>query len=463
MTLVPIQYLSAYTSSYTSNVATQITSDSATMALLLSLLGPTSNGNYTTIAITDGVNFEIMFITGVDTGAISVLRAQEGTTAVPLAKGAAFRFVWTETSIQAIAPGGGVTVVGAGGTTVTGGPIPYTVSTPIYNVVAGTGISVAGGPTGPNWTITNTSPAGATGATGPAGPSTVVTASGIATASGGGSAYNVNVDAPALVSGTGMSVTGTWPNITFTCTVTPGGVGTVTVVTSSTLTISSPTTTPVIDLPTVGPGAGAYGGLTLDAYGRITAVSSGLVTNITSGNGSLVVNSPSAGVFNITAQAATTGQVGVTSFAAATNAGSNNPADATHAVTPAGVAAVLAALPPIQTTYTLFGTQTALSAGSYTNNISSFPITVNVPTGQTAMLDIYVEVADPSNPTVVPVFAIGLFNSSSLLAGVSPIPSAIRQLKYQITGPLAATLSVYTTTLTGTNVVQSYAASLALN
>lgn len=460
MTLVPIQYLSSYTTSYTSNVATQITSDSATTALLLSLLGPTSSNNYTTIAVTDGVNFEIMFITGVDTGAISVLRAQEGTTAVPLAKGAAFRFVWTETSIQAIAPGGSVTIVGAGGTTVTGGPTPYTVSTPVYNVTAGAGISVAGGP---NFTVTNTAPAGATGATGAPGPSTVVTASGIATASGGGSAYNVNVNGPAFIAGSGISITGSWPALTITNTQTPGGAGTVTSISSTTLTVTSPTTTPTIDLPTVGPGAGSYGGITLDAFGRITAVSAGLVTNVTSGNGSLVVNSPSAGVFNVTAQAATTGQVGVTAFAAATNSASNNPAVSNVAVTPAGVAAVLAALPPIQTTYTLFGTQTALSAAAYTSNISSFPIGVNVPAGQTAMLDIYVEVADPSNATVVPEFAIGLFNTSTLLAGNGLIPSSLRQLKYLITGPLTATLNVYTTALSGTNAVQSYAASLALN
>jgi hypothetical protein len=460
LTLVPVQYLIANTTSYTSNVAIQFTTDSTTTALLLSLLGPSSNNNYTSIAMSDGINYEIMFITGVDTGAVSVLRAQEGTTAVPLASGAAFRFVWTETSILALVPGGSVTCTGSGGTNVTGGPA-YTIHSDTAAIIGGAGIAVSGG--WPTFGISATAPAGATGPTGPSGPSTVVTGSGLAIATGSSAAYNVDVAGPAFVAGSGISITGSWPALTFTNTQTPGGAGTVTSISSTTLTVTSPTTTPTVNLPTVGPGAGPYGGITLDANGRVTAVSSGLVTNVTSGNGSIVVTSPSAGVFTVTAQAATTGQVGVTAYAAATNAASNNAGVANLAVTPAGIAAVVAALPPTQTSYSYFGTQTALSAGSYTSNISSFPITVNVPTGESAMLDIYVEVADPSNPTVVPSFAIGLFNSSSLLAGVSPIPSALRHLKYLITGPLAATLNVYTTTLTGTNIVQSYAASLSQN
>jgi hypothetical protein len=460
LTFVPIEYLQAYTASYTSNLATQITSDSTTTALLLSLLGPSSNGNYTPIAVSDGVNYEIMNVLGVDTGAITVQRGQAGTTAVPLAQGASFHFRWTEQAILSVAPGGTVTCTGSGGTSVSGGP-NYTIHSDTGVIIPGAGINVAGG--WPTFTVSSTAPAGATGATGPAGPSTTVTASGIASASGGGSSYNVNVDGPAFVAGTGISITGSWPALTITNTQTPGGSGTVTSVTSTTLTVTNPTTTPEIELPTVGPGAGAYGGLTLDDYGRITAVSSGLVTNITSGNGSIVVNSPSAGVFNVTAQASSTGQAGVTAYAAATNAASNNPSVANLAVTPAGVAAVVAALPSSAVFISYFGTQIALSAGSYTSTISSFPIGVSIASGQTGILDIYVEVADPSNPTVVPAFGIGLFNGAALLAGVSQIPSAIRHLKYLISGPLTASLSVATTTLSGTNAVQSYAASLVVN
>src|SRR5580692_8190132 len=113
MAFVAIQYLLAQTNTFTSPSATAITTDSATMALLLGILG--ASGNFTTIAVSDGVNSEIMFITGVSAGAVNVTRAQEGTTAVPLASGATFRFVWTETSILAIAPGGTVTCTGGEG------------------------------------------------------------------------------------------------------------------------------------------------------------------------------------------------------------------------------------------------------------------------------------------------------------------------------------------------------------
>jgi len=463
MAFVPIQYLVASTTSFTSTGATAITTDSTTTALLLSLLGPSSNGNYTTINITDGVNLEIMFILGVDAGAVTVERAQEGTTAVPLAQGATFRFVWTETSILAIAPGGTVTLTGSGAAAVTGGPA-YNVNVPLITLNAGTGIGVSGGPS--TYTISNLAPAGATGATGPAGPSTVVTASGIASASTISGGYNVAVSSPAFVAGSGLSISGTWPNITFTNTQTQGGTGTVTNLVAGTgITISggTPTINPTVSITPTGVTPGTYGGIQVNAGGQITAIASGFVTNISTSTTGMTIATPTVGNYTVNVASATTGGQGLVQLAAATSGGSNDPSDATKAVSPAGVNAVINSLSFNPASFSVAGSQSALSSGSYTTAISGMPIPIAVASGKSALIDIYVEVWDPSNPTVTPTFAIGLFNGASLLAGVGNVPGFIRNLKYLVVGPLTTTLGVSTTTLTGTNTLGSYYATITQN
>lgn len=428
MAFVPIQYLSFKTTSFTSPSATAITANSATTALLLSLLGNAA-GNYTSVTVTDGVNNEIMFLTGVTGGAITVDRAQEGTTATTLASGATVRFAWTETSILAIATG------------------------------------VPGAPGSPG----SAGATGATGAKGAPGDAVVVTGSGIATETIGGPIdYNINVDAPNFVNGAGINITGTWPNITITCTLTQGGTGTVTSVasgSSGTIAVTSdPTITPTLDLATIGPGAGTYGGITINDYGQIVSFSSTLITSLSTATSGVSLANPSQGVWTVNIANASTSQRGLTAFATATNAASNDVSNQTQAVTPAGVNAVVNALVITPATLTISGTQNALSSGSYTNTISGLPIAVAVASGKFAFVDIYVEVYDSVATTVVQNFGIALFNGGTLLVGVSNlIPSSVRRLQYLVTGPLSATLTVKTTTLTGTQTLGSYSASIVAN
>jgi hypothetical protein len=460
MAFVAIQYLAANTASFTSPSATAITTDSGTTALLLSLLG--ASGNFTTISITDGINSEIMFIEGVSAGAVNVLRGQEGTTPVALAQGAAFRFAWTETSILAIAPGGTVTCNGSGATIVTGGPA-YTIHSDPTVITPGAGINVSG--TYPNYNISSTVPSGPPGPTGAAGPAVLVTASGISTASGGPSVYNVDTTAPNLIAGSGIGISGTYPNLTITNTQTPGGTGTVTSVTGGTgITITgSSTITPTISLTATGVTAGAYGAISINAAGQITAISNGFLTSLSTSTTGVTAANPSAGVYTINIAAASTGSQGLTAYAPATSSGSNNAGNNAQSVTPAGINAVIAALNLSPATLGVSGSQTALSAGSYTNLIGSMPIAVNIAAGEFAIIDIYVEVWDPSNPTTIQSFGIGLFNGASLVAGNSPIPSCTRNLKYLVTGPLVATLTVSTTAFTGTMALGSYSASVVSN
>ncbi len=460
MAFVALQTLNTSTTSFTTIGATAINLPSSVIAFIIANL---PGGDFTTVSVSDGVNQEFMNITGVTSGAANVTRAQAGSTAVGLAKGASVRFVWTEQAILAVAPGGTVTCAGSGGTNVTGGP-NYTISSPIWTFSAGAGIGLAGGPY--HFTISSTVPAGPPGPTGPTGPAVVVTASGIAVASGGPITYNIAVPATSLTAGTGISVTGTFPNFTIANTQVQGGTGTVTSLVAGnriSITGGTPTINPTVNLTTVGPGAGVYGGLTLDAYGCITAVASTLITSISTSTTGMTVGNPSLGVITVNTGSASHSTQGLVALAPATSGGSNDSGNDAQAVTPKGINAVVAALVITPATLTQYGTQNALSSGSYTNTISGFNIAVTVLTGKFALIDLFVETYDPSNLTVVQSIGIGLFNGGALLAGNQNIIGSSRNLKYLVTGPLTATLTVKTTTLVGTQVVASYNASVINN
>lgn len=464
MAFIAIEPLQAKTTTFTTSSATAITTDSTTTAYILGILG--ASGNYTTVAVTDGIGYEFMHITGVSGGALTVDRGQAGTTAVNLASGATIRYVWLTEGIIATVPGGSVTCTGGGGTVVTGGP-NYHITSPIYTFNAGPGISISGSPTAP--LISSTVPAGATGATGPAGPATTVTGSGVATVTGSPGSWNVDVPLAAVTASTGISVTGTGtlgdPYV-ITNTQTPGGSGTVTSVTAGAgiAITGTPTVAPIVSLTTTGIAAGTYGGWTVDAYGRITAVGSELVTSISTSTIGASVANPSSGVWTVNVNTASTGGQGLIRLAAATAGASNNAGDATSAVTPAGVNAVITSLSLNPASFSIAGSQSALASGLYTDTVTGLPIPVAVAAGKTATINLYVEVYDSAALTTPQSFGVGLFNGGSLLAGVSNnVVSCVRNLQYLITGPLSATLTVKTTALAGTQTLGSYSAIVTQN
>jgi hypothetical protein len=265
--------------------------------------------------------------------------------------------------------------------------------------------------------------------------------------------------------GSGIGITGTWPNIQFTNTQTPGGTGTVTNVTGSTgITVVSGTTTPVISITPTGVAPGSYGGITVNTGGQITAIgTTGIVTSVTTSTTGITIGNPSVGSVTVNIGSASNATQGLVKLAPTSATGSNNPGNSADAVTPAGINSVITSLNISPASIAATGTQTPLAPGSYTTLVTGFNIPINVTAGKTAIIDLYIEVYDPSNPTVVPNFAVGLFNGGSLLAGNSNIVSGYRSLKYLVTGPLATTLIVKTTTLAGTNAVQSFYASTVGN
>src|SRR5882672_2280996 len=273
----------------------------AAAAQLLAAIG--ASGNFTTLSLSNGVVSELVYATGVSGVNVTISRAQEGTTAQTFSAGTIARFVWREVSIQDIASGGtaGISITGGGIVNVTGGPFAFNVSAPAGNLVAGTGIAVAG--VWPNITITNTAPGGGGGGI------TTITGSGQAIITPITGGFNVNVPTPSVGAGAGISVTGVWPAITITNTDPGGGAtGTVTIVNagSGIAITGDPTVNPTIALSPSGVSPGVYGGITVDVFGRVTNITAGLITNISSLTAALVVGTPSIGAITLQIADATT-------------------------------------------------------------------------------------------------------------------------------------------------------------
>lgn len=450
---IPVQLFQTTLTALLTNVATTMKIPAAAASTLGTALG---SGNYTIFSITNGVASEIIQCTGVSGTTATIIRGTEGSTAQTFATGSTVRFVWTTIGIQETSSGGtaGITIAGTHATAVTGGPFSFAVDTPFTTLAAGTGISVTG--SYPAFTITNTSPGG--------GSATIVTGSGTAvvtTISGG---YNVDVPSGGLTAGTGISITGAWPNFTITNSApASGGSGTVTSVAAGTgITVTgTPTTAPIVGITPTGITPGAYGAITVNASGQVTAIANNLLTSVVSANNALTV-STSAGVATLTPVSATTSQLGVVQLAVASSSSSSNPADSTSAVTPAGIAAVIASQTPV--TVSADTNNLPMASASYTNAILTSSLSLNLITGKTALVTAVVEVADTASSTNIPNFGIGLFSGATFIDGNSDnVPGAIRTLVVKIAGPFTGIVAIFTTALTGTFAVQSKSINIVTN
>jgi len=462
--------------------------------------------NYTYASASDGVNYEIVQITSVSGSNLVVVRAQDGTTASAFPAGTCLRYVWTTEGIIAVAAGGSLVLTGSGTVTTTQtGANAWTVHADVPAITATLPIEIMGAY--PNWEITYQGAYGAcccgSGGSGGSSAITSITGSGLATVTGGsGPVANVGVTAPNFIAGTNMtSITGTWPNITFNASGGGGGSGTVGVVIGSAkITISgTPAVSPVVNLNTNFSSGATYNGVTFDSWGTITAVNSAFLvtTNITSTTSCVVLSASGDTItgahWTINLNAATTANAGIAKLAAATNAGSNTNTDSTSIVTPAGVAAVLAAvLVPATTSVpgiaklapptavgsndasnttdivTPAGLNAALatlaapiisatyvgaSSGSYTNTLASTITVPAIAAGISVVVTAGVSVTD-SATTSPPTWGLAVFAGATLAQGVQAIYTGTHFIRFVVAGPQASTVyTLKTTALNGTTTV----------
>lgn len=462
MAFVALYGLNQELTAATAAGAGQLKIDSNAATLIAAELG----ANFTFAALSDGVNFEIVKITSVTGSFLNVVRAQDGTTTSAFPIGSCLRFVWTTEGITAIAAGGSLVLTGTGVVTATQtGPNAWSVNVPSTSITGALPIEVLGAY--PSFEIDFQATYGGcccSGGGGGSGAVTTVTGSGLANVTQSLANYDVNVAPPNFIAAGGITITGVWPNVTFNV---PSVVATgVQSVTGSTKILMSGTlTNPVVNLQTTGVGAATYNGISYDNWGTIVAVNALYVPLVTGSSTNPAVSViESAGNFSITIDYATTSVPGFVQLAPATAGGSNNAGDATSAVTPAGVNAVLAAyVPPAATPVTEVSASnfTPDTLGNYTTNVASSAIVVPaLLAGQKAIITASAAVRDTS-VSAPPTWGLGVFNGATLVQGIISIFTGTHYLQFVMNGPQAGvTLNLKTTTLNGTTsiVAQSLAA-----
>ncbi len=358
--------------------STSLTLPGSAIAFLTAL--GIDGSNYTEVALSDGISFEIVRLNQVVGSAVTITRAQAGTTASPFPNGTPVRFVWTANGIQeeAVLVGASVSFTSNVAGAITGGPAVYNVNFPVY--AAGSNLILTG--TYPNFTlgldpgfippasgtVTNVSVSGDFTIADPT-TTPFISLSSIFPTPAGGNVFGGGLSAAGAITGIRVSNTGrvmevatqSLPNGTYSyaeITVTNGiitGVtggtppssfaptGTVTVVNAGTgITVSGvPTDNPTISLSNTGVAAGVYAGVQINAQGQIVAVPGGFspISSITSASSGIVLASGGTGIVTLTINQGTDTVPGLVEYA--DNAelialSANN-----RAITPAGLKTVI--------------------------------------------------------------------------------------------------------------------------
>jgi len=395
--------------------AGQLKIDNSAATSLATALG----ADFTYAALSDGVNYEIVRIDSVTAPFLSVTRAFEGTTSSAFPIGACLRFVWIADGITAVAGGVTFTVTGSGVAVVTStGTNSWNVDVPITTLTGDTPIEILG--TFPDFEIATNATFGGCccggGGGGSGGTITEITASGIASVTGGtGPTANIDVPTLNLIAGANVTITGAYPNFTIAASGGGGGGGVASVTGSTKILISGSLSNPVVNLIVSGVGAGTYNGVTYDAYGCATFTNPSYVpvTNITSLSPEITVGSAGPGFPTLTFTPGSGGTVYVDS----------------------------------QSVFDTTG------GASYTTAIPGIAVTLPILTSaQKAVVTALATVYDTSTPTAPPAWGLGVFDASGLVNGTTTMPTCTHIVKYIVPGPTGASQSLFmkTTALSGT-------------
>lgn len=499
---VPIYGLSTPLTAATAAGAGQLQIDNSVANYIAAAL---VGGNFTYVALDDGVNYEIIRIDSVSAPYLNITRGLGGTTSSNFPIGTCLKFVWITEGIRDAVAAISFGITGTGAVTVTQtGPDSFNIDVPATTITASLPIEVLG--SFPNYDLGFVGSYGGcccSGGSGGGGTvnSVHVTGTGLAVATSGGTStdptFNIQVVPPNFVGAGTVTVTGSWPNYTITGFPGTSGVASVTSGNAK-IVIGGSGTNPTVLMATTGIGTVSLNGITYDNWGTVTAVDTSkvAVTTITSSNAAITVTGP-APTYSITANNATTSAHGVVQLAAATAGASRNAGDATSAVTPAGVDAVLNAFAVPHATTSTYGTVQLAAAtatasnnasdatsavtpaginavmatlsvtasstfiadvpGNYTNTLGSTITTPVLVAGQQMLITASAEVDDSGiAPGNVPSWGLAIFNGATLVQGIKAMHTGSHFIQYTLAGPQAAmTLTLKTTTLTGTTSVNA--------
>lgn len=408
-------------------------------------------GAYTYLSITAGPSYELVKVTGVYGDNLVVERGQS-SPAQSFPSGAILAFEVTAAAIEGdiTTPPNIAAITGTGQAQVTSSsPNVFTVHVPTPFVVGGQGIEITG--TWPNITI-NVAATDCCGAPEPdEGGGVGVTSlqgQGIVQAYAIGPEGYVKLDAP-VFTGSGVTITGSWPNYTFT--VASGAGGTVTSVAAAAggglVVTGTPAIAPQIGMANTGVAAGTYGGVTINAKGQITAVPGGF-NPISAINVTLpLVATPSLGAVALNVNNATFSARGVVTLVDDTDP--FDPLNTTDAMTPAAVQKALDTL--TESDVTGNSSYTSEADGLYVNTVGGSATAFQLAAGEKAIVIATATVTNNTDPLDAHVWGLAVFNATPLkLKANKSIKQIHQSLIFTMTGPVSVTsLAIVTTDLTG--------------
>lgn len=253
---------------------------------------------------------------------------------------------------------------------------------------------------------------------------------------------------PPNFTGTGITITGTWPNINFAVSGGGGGSGSGTVVgisVGSGLTLTgNPAVNPNISVTNTGVTPGDYGGLVVLATGQIEQIPAGFspVSNVTIDNASV---SRTGGTISIDLHDADVGQKGVVALAEYNGSIDGN--DETTVLTPKYLKQAMQV-----GTLVAAGSNTGEADSLYNNPLSSTAVTVNLAAGEKAVFMGNVTILDSTTTPVV--FGLALFNGSgSKITSNRQCAQSNQTIIGSLEGPYTGAVTLATTSLpSGANV-----------
>lgn len=435
-----------------SSVATIIRVD-ASLAGAIVASGFANGVDETYLSIQSVNAYEVVKVTAVNGQDLTVVRGID-TTAQAFPIGATLEHVVTAQGIIAtIGPITSVVQITGDGLAEVTNPSGenWNVSVPVPNFLGTGGVSVLG--TYPNMTFAYT-PADCCGdeeGVGVVGI-TSMEGSGIATAYAAAGVGYVAVSPP-VFTGIGVTITGAWPNYTFEVGV--GAGGTVTSVGAGPgLTLTGvPTINPTISITNTGVVAGTYGGVGINARGQITAVPVGFNPISTISTTLPLTHVRTDANEALAINNAAIGLVGAVALVDHTDP--FNAADVSNAMTPAATAVALATVktPLVEAASAYLGEADA----SYVNTISGSNISVDIPAGRKAIIYAEVTMLDGVAPETPIGFGLAVFNSTpAKIKSNRIVTQCTQQMSFVVDGPLTTTLSIVTTAVPAGASVISY-------